>query len=60
MRLVGVARTCIIEVGRELTAAKAEVVHGEWLPWLDQQLGWSERTARLEQLIHRYLFIDQP
>jgi Protein of unknown function (DUF3102) len=40
------ARTCIIEIGRELIAAKAEAAHGEWLPWLDREFGWSERTAR--------------
>jgi hypothetical protein len=27
---VGVARTCIIEIGRKLIAAKAEVAHGDW------------------------------
>ena len=43
--LVGVARTCIIEIGRELIAAKAEVSHGEWLPWLDREFGWSQQTA---------------
>jgi Protein of unknown function (DUF3102) len=44
--LVGTARICIIEVGRELIAAKAEVAHGDWLPWLDQEFGWSEDTAQ--------------
>jgi hypothetical protein len=43
--LVGVARTCIIEIGRELIAAKAEVAHGDWLPWLKEEFGWSIRTA---------------
>lgn len=43
--LVGVARTCIIEIGRELIAAKAEVGHGGWLPWLTEEFGWSIRTA---------------
>lgn len=43
--LVDVARGCIIEVGRELIAAKAEVAHGEWLPWLEREFGWSIRTA---------------
>ena len=44
--LVGVARTCIIEIGRELIAAKTEVEHGEWLDWLETEFGWAERTAR--------------
>jgi hypothetical protein len=43
--LVGVARTCIIEIGRELIAAKAEVKHGEWLAWLADEFGWSDSTA---------------
>jgi Protein of unknown function (DUF3102) len=43
--LVGVARTCIIEIGRELIAAKREVGHGGWLPWLDQEFGWHQTTA---------------
>jgi hypothetical protein len=43
--LVGVARGCIIEIGRELIKAKAEVGHGKWLPWLDAEFGWSQPTA---------------
>jgi hypothetical protein len=43
--LVGVARTCIIEIGRELIAAKAQVAHGEWLPWIKEEFGWTVRTA---------------
>ena len=43
--LVGTARTCIIEIGRELIAAKTQVVHGGWLPWLKEEFGWSVRTA---------------
>jgi hypothetical protein len=44
--LVTVTRGCIIEIGRELIAAKAEVRHGEWLQWLDREFGWSIETAR--------------
>jgi hypothetical protein len=44
--LVGVARTCIIEIGRELIAAKAAVLHGQWLPWLKVEFGWSDSTAQ--------------
>jgi hypothetical protein len=43
--LVITARTCIIEIGRELIAAKAELAHGEWLPWLKDEFGWTVRTA---------------
>lgn len=44
--LVGTARLCIIEIGRELIAAKEECEHGDWLPWLDREFGWSEATAK--------------
>jgi hypothetical protein len=44
--LVNVARGCIIEIGRELIAAKAELRHGEWLPWLEHEFGWPARTAQ--------------
>ena len=43
--LVNATRCLIIEVGRELVAAKAEMPHGEWLPWLEREFGWSEPTA---------------
>jgi hypothetical protein len=42
----GTARICIIEIGRELIAAKAEVRHGEWLPWLKDEFGWTDMTAQ--------------
>jgi hypothetical protein len=51
--LVGVARTCIIEIGRELIAAKAEVAHGGWLDWIDSEFGWKERTAENYMLVAR-------
>ncbi len=40
------ARHSIIEVGRELIAAKAECGHGNWLGWLKDEFGWSEATAK--------------
>ena len=45
--LVGVARTCIIEIGRELIAARREI-HGErqWEIWLDVEFGWAETAAK--------------
>ncbi|HEY2617819.1 MAG TPA: DUF3102 domain-containing protein [Acetobacteraceae bacterium] len=43
--LVNTARVCILEIGRELIAAKAEVPHGEWLAWLEAEFGWTVRTA---------------
>jgi len=35
----------IIEIGERLIAAKATCNHGEWLPWLKDEFGWTERTA---------------
>jgi hypothetical protein len=35
----------VIEIGRRLTEAKAMCRHGEWLPWLDKEFGWSDDTA---------------
>ena len=36
----------VIEIGRRLTEAKALAAHGGWLPWLDREFGWDDRTAR--------------
>jgi hypothetical protein len=44
--LVGTARLCILEIGRELIAAKAMLAHGEWLPWLKDEFGWPARTGQ--------------
>jgi hypothetical protein len=35
----------IIEIGRRLTECKKIVGHGGWLPWLEREFGWEERTA---------------
>jgi hypothetical protein len=35
----------IIEIGRHLTEAKKIAGHGNWLPWLDREFGWTDRTA---------------
>jgi hypothetical protein len=34
-----------VQIGRELIAAKNEVPHGEWLPWLKEEFGWGPATA---------------
>jgi hypothetical protein len=44
--LVNDARKAIIEIGNELIAAKSEMEHGEWLPWLQSNFGWSESSAQ--------------
>jgi Protein of unknown function (DUF3102) len=35
----------IVEIGRRLTECKAIVGHGNWLPWLEQEFGWTDDTA---------------
>lgn len=36
----------ILEIGRELTAAKAEVPHGEWQDWFANNFNLTDRTAQ--------------
>jgi hypothetical protein len=36
----------IIEIGRRLIEAKELAGHGGWLPWLEREFGWDERTAQ--------------
>jgi DUF3102 family protein len=36
----------IIDIGRHLTEAKKIAGHGNWLPWLDREFGWTDDTAR--------------
>ena len=40
------AGTAILDIGRRLIDAKALLPHGEWLPWLNERVEFSERTAR--------------
>lgn len=42
----------IIEIGRELTAIKAELPHGQFLPWIAAEFEMSERTARDFMQVH--------
>jgi len=37
--------TDVIEIGRRLTECKKIVGHGNWLPWLEHEFGWSDRQA---------------
>lgn len=53
----------IIEIGRELIAAKAQVGHGHWAQWLQDNFQWRERTARnfmavAERFGNRQTFAD--
>lgn len=36
----------IITIGRCLIEAKEKLPHGEWLPWLSEQIHYSEKTAQ--------------
>jgi gas vesicle protein len=36
----------IIEVGNDLLAVKEALPHGQFLPWLKGEFGWSERSAQ--------------
>ena len=36
----------IIEIGNDLLAVKEAVPHGQFLPWIKAEFGWSERTAQ--------------
>src|SRR6266700_3589333 len=38
--------TNIIGIGKLLIEAKAQLEHGQWLPWLKANFGSDERTAR--------------
>jgi Protein of unknown function (DUF3102) len=35
-----------VEIGRLLSEAKDRAGHGNWLPWLEREFGWKERSAR--------------
>jgi hypothetical protein len=42
----------VIEIGRRLTECKRIFGHGNFLPWLDREFGWSDKTA--ENFINVY------
>ena len=42
-----------LEAGRLLTEAKAQVGHGQWLPWLDANFQGSKRTAQAYMRLHK-------
>lgn len=35
----------IIEIGQRLAEVKETLPHGQWLRWLEQEFGWTDRTA---------------
>ena len=44
----------VIEIGRRLTDAKARCGHGNWLPWLEREFGWSDSTALRYMQAHQF------
>ena len=49
------AGEAILEIGKRLIEAKAQLPHGEWLPWLEGQVGFSTVTAqRFMRLAEEY------
>lgn len=40
------ASECILQIGKRLLEAKAQLSHGEWLPWLKEKVAFSDRTAQ--------------
>jgi len=36
----------IVLIGQWLSEVKERLGHGQWLPWLEHEFGWSEQTAR--------------
>lgn len=46
LRLKQDAGNAILSIGQRLIEAKAMLPHGEWMPWLTEQVEFSERTAR--------------
>jgi Protein of unknown function (DUF3102) len=35
----------------ELIAAKAQIPHGGWLPWIETEFGWSDKTAQKYMMV---------
>ena len=55
--IAGAARSAsvvgdVIEIGRRLAECKEHVGHGGWLPWLEREFGWKERTAQNFMQVH--------
>jgi hypothetical protein len=41
-----VGKRAVFEIGKILIAAKARARHGRWLPWLEREFGWTDKTAQ--------------
>jgi predicted ATPase len=42
----------VAEIGRRLIEVKKIVGHGNWLPWLDREFGWTDHTALNFMRVH--------
>ena len=42
----------IVRIGEHLVAVKERLGHGNWLPWLEGEFGWSDETARKFMRVH--------
>ena len=45
----------VIEIGHHLVEAKTLCGHGNWLPWLDREFGWSDKQAERFMQMHSML-----
>ncbi len=45
-RLVKTVLRDVVEIGQHLVEAKRACGHGNWLPWLEREFNWTERTAQ--------------
>src|SRR6516165_2822122 len=43
----------VIEIGRRLTEMKKICGHGNWLPWLQREFGWTNRQALNYMRVHK-------
>jgi hypothetical protein len=48
----------VIMIGQWLTEAKSRLKHGQWLPWLETEFSWSDRTARRLMQVHEAFKTD--
>ena len=48
-----VTMLCGIEIGRRLNEAKQMLSHGEWMPWLEREVPFSDRHAQNYMKIYR-------
>ena len=49
----------IVAIGQWLTEAKDRLGHGRWLPWLEGEFGWADRTARRFMTVYDAFKLDK-